>query len=97
VTIDRARHVISAAGEPIRLSALQYSVFEQLIIHAGGVVEHGWVAEALMGCSMRPVLGPSALTRLRRIFRDHLVIESVRGSGYLMGATSQARSNTRTT
>ncbi len=91
VTIDRARRVVLVDGHEMRLSPLQYSVCQQLAIHAGGVVEQGWLLEHCWDAQRDPFSDPlhSQITRLRSIFRGHLVIESVRGSGYLMRASSE--------
>jgi DNA-binding response OmpR family regulator len=86
VSIDRARGVVSIADRQVSLSPLQYSVLEQLAIHAGGVVEQGWLLEHCWDARRDPFSSPlhSMITRLRRIFHGHLVIESARGSGYLL-------------
>lgn len=86
VSIDRARGAVSIADQQVSLSPLQYSVLEQLAIHAGGVVEQGWLLEHCWDARRDPFSSPlhSMVTRLRRIFRGHLVIESARGSGYVL-------------
>ena len=91
VTMDRARRLVLVDGHQVRLSPLQYSVCQQLAIRAGGVVEQGWLLEHCWDARRDPFSDPlhSQVTRLRSIFRGHLVIESVRGSGYLMRAPSE--------
>ncbi len=96
VSIDRARRVVDVAGEPVRLSPLQYSVLQQLVIRAGRVVDHGWLLEHCWDARRDPFSDPlhSQVDRLRRIFRGHLVIEAARGSGYLVRAAPESPSST---
>lgn len=86
VSIDRSRGIVCIADEPVHLSPLQYSVFEQLAIHAGRVVKHDWLLEHCWDSRRDPFANAlhSLLTRLRHIFRGHIVIEPVRGLGYVL-------------
>lgn len=92
VTIDRARRRTLVGDHEVRLSPLQYAVCVQLAIHAGGVVEQGWLLDHCWDAQRDPFANPlhSQISRLRSIFRGHLVIESARGSGYRMRAPSEA-------
>ena len=88
VSVDRARRVVTVAGALVRLTPTQYSVLEQLVIHADRVVDQGWLLEHCWDAQRDPFSDPlhSQINRLRSIFRGHLVIESARGSGYLLRA-----------
>lgn len=86
VSVDRPRRQVCIAGEPVHLSPTQYSVLEQLVIHMGHVVGQGSLLEHCWDAQRDPFSDPlhSQITRLRGIFRGHLVIETARGTGYML-------------
>ena len=88
VTVDRSRREVAIDGTPVHLTPTQYAVFEQLIINMGRVVDQGWLLDHCWDGQRDPFSDPlhSQVTRLRTIFRSHLVIETARGSGYMLRA-----------
>ncbi len=84
VTLDRARREVLLDGERVHVTPTQYAVMEYLATHRDRMVP---TEELLAQCWDRnrdlfanPV--HSQITRLRKLFRGALEIESVRGSGY---------------
>jgi len=84
VQVDLGRHRVARDGAEVRLTPIQYAVFEHLVIHRARLVptqellDHCWDRE-------REVLSNplhTQITRLRRIFDGALRFVSVHGSGY---------------
>jgi two-component system response regulator PhoP len=87
VELDMAAQRVTAAGEPVELTAFEYRLLEHLMLHAGTVVsktelvEHLYEEDAERDSNVLEVL----LTRLRRKLdpeRKHNPIETLRGRGY---------------
>ncbi|WP_238017553.1 response regulator transcription factor [Dactylosporangium sp. AC04546] len=84
LTVDRARHRASRAGQPLSLTRKEFGVLEMLIAADGAVVsaedllEHVWDAHADPFSNVVSV----TLTRLRRKLGAPPLIETVVGKGY---------------
>lgn len=86
VVVDRERDRVVVAGAEVHLTPHQHAVLDYLVAHrhrmvtTEEVLEHCWDGD-------RPLFANplhSQVTRLRRAFRGHLRIESVRGAGYVL-------------
>ncbi|MET7401623.1 response regulator transcription factor [Dactylosporangium sp. NPDC005572] len=84
LTVDRARHRASRAGQPLSLTRKEFGVLEMLIAADGAVVsaedllEHVWDAHADPFSNVVSV----TLARLRRKLGAPPLIETVVGKGY---------------
>lgn len=89
VTLDRARREVLLDSRRVHVTPTQYGVLEYLATHRDRAIPS---EELLAHCWDRntdlfanPV--HSQITRLRKLFRGVLEIESVRGSGYVIRVT----------
>ncbi len=84
VTIDLARREVVRDGVALHLSPIQYSVFEQLVVHRDRMMSTEELLEHCWDGRRDPFSNPlhTQVTRLRKIFRGALRIVSVRGGGY---------------
>ncbi len=67
LTIDYAQRLVSVAGEPVRLTVLEYELLRELSIHAGRVLTHQHLLQRVWGQSKpgTPRTIRTHLTRLR--------------------------------
>lgn len=86
VTVDRARRQVVLDGDEVHLTSRQYAVLDYLVANRHRMVpteellEHCWDRNRdLFG---NPV--HTQVSRLRKLFRGALRIESVRGAGYVI-------------
>ncbi len=49
LTIDQARHQVSVAGQPVRLTRKEYELLRHLALHAGRIVTHQQLLRAIWG------------------------------------------------
>lgn len=86
VSVNRVRREVLIDREPIHLTPTQFSVFEQLAINVDHVVDQGTLLDHCWDAQRDPFANPlhSQITRLRSAFRGVLVIETMRGSGYML-------------
>jgi len=84
VRVDLALREVTMAGRPVRLSRLQYAVFEYLVVNrdrmvsSGELLDHCW--DRHRDLFTNPL--PTQIARLRVIFEGRLGFECVRGEGY---------------
>jgi two-component system copper resistance phosphate regulon response regulator CusR len=84
IRVDHARAEVSLDGEPVRLTRMQYTVFDYLVAHRDRMVPTQELLDHCWDSHQRIIANPlhSQITRLRKRFRGALEIESVRGVGY---------------
>ena len=68
LTIDYAQRLVSVAGEPVRLTAVEYDLLRELSIHAGRVLTHQHLLQRVWGKTApgTPRVIRTHLMRLRR-------------------------------
>ena len=68
LTIDYAQRLVSVAGEPVRLTAVEYDLLRELSIHAGRVLTHQHLLQRVWGKTEpeTPRVIRTHLMRLRR-------------------------------
>ena len=68
LTIDYAQRLVSVAGEPVRLTAVEYDLLRELSIHAGRVLTHQHLLQRVWGKTKpeTPRVLRTHLMRLRR-------------------------------
>ncbi len=68
LTIDYAQRLVSVAGEPVRLTAVEYDLLRELSIHAGRVLTHQHLLQRVWGQTKpgTPRVIRTHLMRLRR-------------------------------
>ena len=88
LAIDRARHRVTLAGRPVRLTAIEYRLLHALSLDAGGTTTHESLIRRVWGGKSNPQAVRSAVTKLRRKLGDDATdskyIMSERGLGYRM-------------
>lgn len=86
LTLDRARREVLLDDERVHVTPTQYAVLDYLVANGDRMVpteellDHCW--DRNRDLFANPV--HSQITRLRKLFRGALRIESVRGAGYLL-------------
>ena len=68
LTIDYVQRLVSVAGEPVRLTAVEYDFLRELSIHAGRVLTHQHLLQRVWGKTQTatPQVIRTHLMRLRR-------------------------------
>ena len=68
LTIDYAQRLVSVAGEPVRLTAVEYDLLRELWVHAGRVLTHQHLLQRVWGQTKpgTPRVIRTHLMRLRR-------------------------------
>ena len=68
LTIDYAQRLVSVAGQPVRLTAVEYNLLRELSIHAGRVLTHQHLLQRVWGKTQTatPQVIRTHLNRLRR-------------------------------
>jgi len=86
LVIDRARHRVTRAGEPVALNRKEYGVLEALASADGAVVSAEQLLEGIWDEHVDPMSNIVSVTiaRLRRKLGDPPLIETVVGRGYRM-------------
>jgi DNA-binding response OmpR family regulator len=90
VTLDTASHVVSAAGQPMALSATEYRLLEHLLRRAETIVSRDQLAEHVWGGDYDPFsnVADVYVGYLRRKLRAAGVttplIHTIRGMGYML-------------
>ena len=64
LTIDYAQRLVSVAGSPVRLTAIEYNLLQELSMHAGRVLTHEHLLNRVWGRTR---------TRNPRVIRTHLM------------------------
>ena len=89
--IDRPRHRVTRAGQPIDLQPREYQLLEYLMAHAGSIVTRTMLLEAVWDFHFDPGTNivETHICRLRaKIDRggDPPLIDTIRGAGYVIRA-----------
>lgn len=89
--IDRVSHIATRAGEVLDLSPLEFKLLVCLTQHRGQVVTRAMLLEKVWGYSFDPKtsLVQTHMSRLRaKVDKpfDRELIQTIRGSGYILGA-----------
>ncbi len=68
LTIDYVQRMVSVAGQPVRLTAIEYDLLRELSIHAGRVLTHQHLLQRVWGKTQTatPQVIRTHLNRLRR-------------------------------
>ena len=90
VRVDLARHQITRDGVPVRLTPVQYAVFEQLVIHRDRMLSSQELLDHCWDRERDPFSNPlhTQITRLRKVFDGALRFVSVHGAGYRLEVVS---------
>jgi DNA-binding response OmpR family regulator len=91
--IDPARHSVSVARRPVRLTRKEYSLLEVLARNAGTVLSQAQLIDAVWNADFAAEsnvveVHVASLRRKLDIGRRHSLIETVRGFGYRIAAGS---------
>jgi DNA-binding response OmpR family regulator len=97
LALDRARHLVSVAGKPVRLTAVEFRLLAALLDAAGRVLTRDQLLDAVYGQDQDSVLDRTIDVHIGRL-RDKLQdsperprhIETVRGLGYRAADLPQA-------
>ena len=54
IALDTGKQTVSVAGEPVELTAFEYRVLEQLMLHAGQVVSKAELTDTIYRTGLRP-------------------------------------------
>jgi DNA-binding response OmpR family regulator len=89
--IDTRSHRVTIGGQPLTLTTKEYAVLEHLARNAGRIVDREELSEHVWGDDFDPFsnLIEVYINRLRRHIEkvtDRRVIQTVRGSGYMLEA-----------
>jgi DNA-binding response OmpR family regulator len=89
VTMDRASHTVTRAGDPIVLSPREFALLEYLLSHADQVLSRQELAERVWGEDEEPQsnLVDVTIHRLRRKIDDNgdgKLLHTVKGVGYML-------------
>ena len=68
LTIDYAQRLVSVAGQPVRLTAIEYDFLRELSIHAGRVLTHQHLLQRVWG-KTEPQTPRTIRTHLMRLRR----------------------------
>ena len=68
LTIDYAQRLVSVAGEPVRLTAIEYDFLRELSVHAGRVLTHQHLLQRVWG-KTEPGTPRAIRTHLMRLRR----------------------------
>ena len=83
--MDRGRHAVFAFGDPIALSATEFSILELLMASPGRVYTRGQIIDAVKGPDY-PVTDRAVdvhiLSIRRKLGEAGAAVETVRGIGY---------------
>lgn len=84
LVIDRARHRVTRAGEPLSLTRKEFGVLDHLVGADGAVISAEELLEHVWDANADPFSNTVAVTvaRLRRKLGDPPLIETVIGVGY---------------
>jgi DNA-binding response OmpR family regulator len=92
--IDRARHLVSIAGDPVTLTALEFRLLAALLEADGRVLSREQLLDAVYGADDEGVLDRTIdvhVRRLREKLRDSVdeprYVVTVRGVGYRAEST----------
>lgn len=91
ITLDLLRRDVTRGGKPVHLQPREFALLEQLMRNAGRIVTRTMFLERVWGFHFDPQTNivESHLSRLRAKLREGFSddpIETIRGSGYRMGA-----------
>ena len=90
LVLSSTTHVITAAGQPLELSATEYRLLEHLLRHAEAIVSRDQLAEHVWGGDFDPFsnVADVYIGYLRRKLRaaglDEPLIHTIRGMGYML-------------
>ena len=88
ITLDPARHEVTAAGAPVTLTSKEFSLLELLLRHPGQVLTREqimvqvWSGDFEGGSNVLEVHVKNVRRKLAEAGHDEEVIETVRGLGY---------------